>query len=206
MYYLSLTEFSVHLGLYDEAFIQTPKYDGLLIEWLPGMTLESYCCWLSTTIKYDPHSARSTSLRIPSLRYIHHQLRHTLIGHGDSPSMVSLRDFPYIISMVNGFHFHLGHEVTLTMHHQAVDPRVGVIFVGLYISRPIWGMGLLARNRGMRMEDDSILITLNTLKAMRLVQPIRIAQETSSMLLVPLLPLLSLSPHCHRQPIDLPRY
>lgn len=29
---LSLTEFSVHLGLYDEVFTHTPEYDALLIE------------------------------------------------------------------------------------------------------------------------------------------------------------------------------
>lgn len=48
--------------------------------------------------------------------------------------VVSRRDFDYLLSMIDGFYLHLGYGVALALHHQGTDPRVGVIFVGPYIT------------------------------------------------------------------------
>lgn len=42
--------------------------------------------------------------------------------------------------MVDRFHLHLGYEITLAMHHNAIDNRVGVIFATPYIFQLIRGI------------------------------------------------------------------
>lgn len=137
-----MTEFSLNLGLYDDAFTRTLKYDALLIERPAKESAES--CWhhLSTTSGYDPHRSKGTRLWSPVHRYIHHLLSHSLTGREDSTRVVSRRDFNYLLSMVVGFRLCLGYEIALAIHHQAIDSRVEAIFIGPCISLLIRGMGL----------------------------------------------------------------
>lgn len=142
MHHMSLTEFSFKLGLYDEALARTPEYEALLIELLAEESLES--CWhhLGTTSGYDLCRLKATSLWSPALRYIHYLLSHSLTGRGNSIVLVNRRNFNCLLSIINGFHWHLGYEISLAIHHQVIDHRVGVIFTGPYISRLIRRMGL----------------------------------------------------------------
>lgn len=117
MHQMSLTQFSVHLGLYDEPFTRTPEYNALLIERPIGESIES--CWhhLSTFHGYDPRREKATSLYSSTLRYIHHLLSHSLTGWGDSSRVVSQRDFSFLLSMVDRSHLHLGHKIILVFYH-----------------------------------------------------------------------------------------
>lgn len=150
---MSLTKFAIHFGLYDEAFTQTPEYNTLLIERPADEPMET--CWsrLSTSGDYDPRRTKATSLRSPSLRYIHYLLSHILTGKRDSTGVVSRKDFDYLLSVVNGFRLHLGYQIAIAMHHQATDPRVAFIFAGHYITQLIQGMGLGSWVSGTQYPD-----------------------------------------------------
>lgn len=50
-----------------------------------------------------------------------------------------------------------------------VDPRIGVIFVGPYITWLIWRMGLREGTSSMRIEGNSAPITIDNFRAMRKV-------------------------------------
>lgn len=90
---------------------------------------------------YEPRYSKATNLYSPALSYIH-LLSDTLTVYEDSTGVVSWMDFNNLLSMVNGFHLHLGYEVTLALHYYGADPRIGVIFSGPYITLLIQGMGL----------------------------------------------------------------
>lgn len=75
--------------------------------------------------------------------------------------------------MVDRFHLHLGYEITLAMHHNEIDNRVGVIFATPYISQLIRGMGLRGGVSGMRIGYGSDPIILDTFRTMRMVQAVR---------------------------------
>lgn len=148
---MNLIEFSIRMGIYDAEFIRTPTYDALLVV-RPGEESQEDCWqWLSMDSRYDPQRSKATSLRSPVLRFIHSLLSHTLTGHGYSIIVVNQRDFKFLLSFVGSFHLHLRQEPVLSIYHQGTDPRVGVLFVGPYISRLVPGMGLLEGTQRMRI-------------------------------------------------------
>lgn len=87
---MSLTEFSIHLGVYDTEFMRTPTYDALLTSKPVWEPLSNAWLWLSLSPTYDPCSTKATILNSPILRYIHFMVSHTLTGRGDNTSVVTL--------------------------------------------------------------------------------------------------------------------
>lgn len=61
-------------------------------------------------------------------------LRHSLAGHGASTTIISRRDFDFLLSMLNVFHLHLRYEVEVSIAHPGTDPRIGTFFVSPYIT------------------------------------------------------------------------
>lgn len=53
--------------------------------------------------------------------------------HGNSTGVICHRDFEYLLSMENGVPYHLGYVVSTTLHHQATNSRVRVIFARPHI-------------------------------------------------------------------------
>lgn len=67
--WISLTDFSVWLGLYDAEFTLTPEYDALLTSLLVGESLEDAWRRLSTALTYDPRQTKATILCTLALRH-----------------------------------------------------------------------------------------------------------------------------------------
>lgn len=110
------------VGIYNAKFTQTPAYDSLLIARPPGEPQEDCWRWLSMYQSYDPRRSKAISLHSPFLRYIHSLLSHIVTGQGGSTRAINRRDFEFLLSMVKGFHLHLGHEVAHSIHHQGTNP------------------------------------------------------------------------------------
>lgn len=85
------------------------------------------------------------------MRYIHFLLSHTLTGRGDSTSVVSLRDFDFLLSMVDCFHMHLGYEVVVSISQQGTSPRIGALFVDPYITWLVRHLGAVQGTDLMRV-------------------------------------------------------
>lgn len=64
------------------------------------------------------------------------------------------------LSTMNGFHLHLGYEVAASISHQGINPRIGALFVGPYITRLIRRMGILERVDRMRVVCGVASVTL----------------------------------------------
>lgn len=173
MHRMSITNFSIRLGVYDAEFTRTPAYDALLISRLGGESLEDAWRRLNTDPTYDPRQMKATTLRFPAPRHIHFILSHTLIGRGDSTRVVSHRDFDFLLSMTDGFHLHLGYEVAGSISHQGAIPRIGALFVGPYISRLIRYMRILEGNDRMRLVGSVTPMTLETLRSMGMLQRVQ---------------------------------
>lgn len=62
---MSLTKFSIHLGLYDAKFTRTIAYDALLTSRLEGEPLTDAWRWLSFSSTYDPHRTKAIALQSP---------------------------------------------------------------------------------------------------------------------------------------------
>lgn len=98
---------------------------------------------LSSSPTFDPRRTKAAALRSPALFYIYFLLNQTLTGRGDSTSVVSLRDFDFLLSIVDSFHMHLGYEVTVSISHQGTSPPIGTILIGLYITQLVHRLGAL---------------------------------------------------------------
>jgi len=178
MHKMSLTEFSIHLGLYNADFTRTPEYDALLTSRPPGESMVAAWRRIGKTKEYDPRQTKATSLVSPAVRYMHYMLSHTITGRGDSTGVVSLRELDMLMSMVDGFHLHLGFEVAYYIHRQGTNPRIGAIFVGPYITRIIRSMGLLPCDiiSGLRAIGGVLPVTIETLRSMGMLRRIQTAQ------------------------------
>lgn len=104
MHRMSLTDFCIQLGLYDAEFTRTPTYDALQISRLGGESLEDAWRQLSTNPTYDPCRTKATTLRSPTLKYIHFILSHTLTRRNDSIGVISCGDFNFLLNMIDGFY------------------------------------------------------------------------------------------------------
>lgn len=114
---MSLTEFSIHLGLYDADFTHTIAYDALLTARPVGEPLSDAWRWLSSAPIYDPRRTKAIAFSSPALCSLHFLLSHTLTSHGDSTGVVNLHDLDFLLSMVDDFHLHLGYEVVVSISH-----------------------------------------------------------------------------------------
>lgn len=106
-------------------FTQTLVFDFLLIFQLIGDFLEDAWKRLNTYPTYDPPWLKATILCSPAFRYIRFILSHTMTGHSRSTDVVILRDFNFLVSMLNRFKLHLGYKVTISISHQETDPHIG---------------------------------------------------------------------------------
>lgn len=125
---------------------------------------------LSTTPTYDPHRIKGTILRSSALKYIHFILSHTLTRRRDSAGVISHRDFNFLLSMIDGFHLHLGYEVVVSISHQGTDPHIGALLVSPYITCLIRRMGIMEGVDRMRVVSDIAPMTLETLRPMGMLQ------------------------------------
>lgn len=170
MHRMSLTDFCIQLGLYDAEFTRTPTYDALQISRLGGESLEDAWRQLSTNPTYDPCRTKATTLRSPTLKYIHFILSHTLTRRNDSIGVISCGDFNFLLNMIDGFYLHLGYEVAVSILHQGTDPRIGALFVGPYITHLIRCMGILKGADRLRVVGGVGAMTLETLSSMGMLQ------------------------------------
>jgi len=91
---------------------------------------------------------------------------------------VSLRELDLLLSMVNGFHLHLGYEVAFSIQRQGTNPRIGAIFVGAYITRLVRQMGLLPGTviSGMRVVGGVLPVSIETLRSMGMLHRVQTAR------------------------------
>lgn len=68
------------------------------------------------------------------LRYIHSILSYSLMESGENMGDFNQQDFEFLLSMVDSFHFQLGHDVAHSIHHQWTNSLVIILFVGLHIT------------------------------------------------------------------------
>lgn len=62
---------------------------------------------IHTDPMYDPRQSKDTTPHSLALRYMHFILSHTLTSHGDNTGVIRLRDFEFLLSILDGFKLHL---------------------------------------------------------------------------------------------------
>ena len=78
---MSVAEFGVALGVYSEPYIRSTAYTNALVDF-PSDEMPALF-WESITVTgpgYSPATAKSTFIRIPSLRYLHKFIAHSISG------------------------------------------------------------------------------------------------------------------------------
>lgn len=86
------------------------------------------------------------------------------MGHGDSTNIISLQDFDFLLSMVDGLYMHLGYEVAVSISHQEADPRIGALFVSPYITHLVRHLGALQETNRMRVVGGMAPMSLEILQ------------------------------------------
>lgn len=136
---MSLTEFSIQLGLYDVEFTQTIVYDDLLISRPIGESQEDACKRFSIDPTYDPRWSKAMTLRSPALRYICISSLATQPQAEETVQASSTEETDFLLSMLDGFQMHLGHKVAISIAHHGTDSPIRSFFVSLYITKWIRG-------------------------------------------------------------------
>ncbi|KAK5846152.1 hypothetical protein PVK06_002423 [Gossypium arboreum] len=138
---LSIPEFGVALGLYIEKFMDDDDFVSLQRHIHYSLSN----CWkalVPTSTMYDPSRSKASAL-VPSLRYLHTLLAHTLTGRRESTGVINTCDAYFLRSMVYGQVFDLAYFITLTIRHQTEWYRKGVISIDPYVTRLAWYICLL---------------------------------------------------------------
>ncbi|XP_039118260.1 uncharacterized protein LOC120254177 [Dioscorea cayenensis subsp. rotundata] len=169
-YQMSVTEFSIALGLYELEFTRTFEYSNLFLELPVHITPSEYWRKVSRETVYNPARSKAAQLRDPAVRVVHALLSRSLSGLGESSGVVSTRDILFLWSMVEGVPIHLGYAVAYLIWHQAQDPRVAVLFCGPYIMRLLRGLGVLTVTEEMQSVGGFVSLSMETLRAMGVVQ------------------------------------
>lgn len=86
---MTMTQFSILLGLYDKDYIHTEEYAQLPIDYPPSLTQGHAFRVMCGDRQYDPRHSKATSLTHPSYRYIHVILSRSVTGHDDSTGVLS---------------------------------------------------------------------------------------------------------------------
>lgn len=111
--------------------------------------------------------------------------------------------------MLNDFHLYLGYEVSNSILHPGINPHIGALFIGPYLTCLIKCMGILEGIDRMRVVDGISFMTLEILRLMGMLQHVLTARRVSTVFVSPpifpplLLPTYSLqmllSPHPHQR-------
>lgn len=92
---MSISEFRVKMGFYDEEFFKTESYQTSFFEF-QELKLFPQRFWQSITPyspdKYEPKQSKSTKIKNPTLRYLHKFVTYSLCGIGDSNRVVTFQD------------------------------------------------------------------------------------------------------------------
>ncbi|KAK5833316.1 hypothetical protein PVK06_017139 [Gossypium arboreum] len=91
---------------------------------------------------YDPSRSKALAL-VPSLRYLHALLAHTLTGWQESTDIVNTHNPYFLWSKAHGHVFDLTFFIALAIRHQIEWHRKGVISIGRYVTRLAWYFGLI---------------------------------------------------------------
>lgn len=124
------------------------------------------------------------SLARPSYRYIHTVLSRSVNGCGDSNGVICRQELLYLYWIIHSEPLHLGHIVAEYLHYQSQYIRVRVLFVGLYITRLVVGMGLLKAISGA---EKTIIPSPFGLETMRLMGMVKRYGPSTYVMIIPLL-------------------
>jgi len=104
-----MTQFSVRMGLYEEAETETEEYEQLPTDY-PGIVtpLRVYRA-LCGQGQYEPRVSKATCLTRSAHRYIHAVMSRSISGRGDSTGVLNRQELLYLHSMVRRKPLHLGH-------------------------------------------------------------------------------------------------
>lgn len=114
---MSMTQFSVCLGLYTDDYIDNEEYAQLLTDYHHSLTPHRVDKMLYSEGQYESGISKSTCLSWPTYRYIHTIFNRLVNSHGDSIRVRSRQELLYIYSMVQSKPLQLGHIVARYLHH-----------------------------------------------------------------------------------------
>jgi len=114
---MSVTQFSVRLGLYEEAFTQTEDYEQLPTDYPGSLTPQRVYRALCGGREYKPGISKASCLTHTAHRYVHAILSRSVSGRGDSTGVLSRHELLYLHSMVQRVPLHHGHIVAEYLRH-----------------------------------------------------------------------------------------
>ncbi|KAH7659753.1 hypothetical protein IHE45_16G050900 [Dioscorea alata] len=169
-YSLSMSQFSIGMGLYEEAFTETEEYSLLPTDYPGTVTPQQAYSRLCGQGQYEPGVSKASCLSRPAYRCLHAVMSRSISGRGDSTGVLSRQELLYLYSMVESEPLHLGHIVADYIRHQGQYPRVGVIFAGPYITRLLIGLGLRDGVRGAEKTNVPVPLGTDTLRMMGMIR------------------------------------
>lgn len=82
------------------------------------------------------------------------------------------------LSMVDGFHLHLGHKVAFSIHNKGTNHKIFILFVGPYITWLVRGIRCLEETHMTRIMCGYGKITLGTLRSIGMLKATCTTQGT----------------------------
>lgn len=125
---MSITQFSVKLGLYYDPYIDTKEYEQLSTDYRASLTPQCAYRALCGQGQYKPGVPKATCLSWLAYRYIHAILSRLVNGCGDNTGNLRRQELLYLYFMVQSEPIHLRHILAEYLCHQDQYARVGVIF------------------------------------------------------------------------------
>ncbi|PPS09811.1 hypothetical protein GOBAR_AA10831 [Gossypium barbadense] len=168
---LNVPEFETALGFYTEEFIEENELHALNrhIHHSPSQ------CWNALTpgtASYNPSRSKASTL-LPSLRYLHTILAHTLTGRRKSTSVVKTHDAYFLWCISHGHVIDLTYFIALTIQHQTEWHRKGVISIGPYVTwlaRHFMLLNIVAQSSSLTLMDQMSPQGISSMLSMRMIE------------------------------------
>ena len=98
---LSLRQFAVLMGLYQQEELDTPAFTEAITDWPEGVTPISFWPEIGLGQYTSPTVPKSSKLRDPLHRVLHRAIVHSLTARGESPGSITHSDLFYLYTMVH---------------------------------------------------------------------------------------------------------
>ena len=146
---MSYTQFSIHMGLYLNEYMDSQDYQDLQVDFAPMFILAHYWRKINQEHNYEAIRSKALTLWSLTLKYLHKLLVHTIGGQGDSIRMVMNKDLFYFYNMWwererERVPIHLGACIGLVHLDLGKDIVNYTIMARLYIIRLIQGIRLFS--------------------------------------------------------------
>ncbi|CAL1393944.1 unnamed protein product [Linum trigynum] len=173
---MSLTQFSITMGLYSEHFFQGPLYSQLKTKRSLAPHADLDQCWFDTLTRvvvgmpFDQRTTKASMLH-HDFPLLYNVLSHGLLPLRGSPGAISNRHLAILTSLACFRPIHAGHSLVLTLHNINTRSNISVVHGGAFVTRLARRLGLDPVAMGCTPVGRTIPLSLDHWQAMKRLDP-----------------------------------